>query len=577
MWWKEGIFYEIYVRSFADSNNDGIGDLQGLISKLDYLKSLGIDAIWLTPINPSPDVDCGYDITNYTDIDPQYGTMEDFEELIREAHGRNMKVVMDLVLNHTSDRHPWFIESKSSKKSPKRDWHIWREERNDGPPNNWESIFGGAAWEYDSNTDMYYYHTFFPQQPDLNWRNPEVKRAMFDVARFWLDKGVDGFRLDAITCLLKDEKLTDNEERIFTLERLKKMVNGMSLSLEEGPRLFKNVSNRPEIHDVLKELRRVIDEYPDRMMVGEIYLPPNGAARYYGDGNELHLVFNFSILEMGKLDPRRIRNAIRTSEDQKVWFANALSNHDRSRQFTHFGDGKNDEKIAKITAALNLTLRGSPFLYYGEEIGMEDLLLQDISQFKDNLGIWFYETCLKSLKMPVDKAVKAAANITRDRSRSPMQWNAEVNVGFSGAKPWLPVNPFKNVAAQEVDANSLLSFYKRLINIRKENPALLRGRCILLNEDASDYLSFLRVNEQQACLVVLNMSNDRKVIKLDLIPYGIRSQFAQPIFSTHERSGDIGDVTRLEVGPYEVCIEEIIMNPANVRTLSINLAQRAEK
>jgi alpha-glucosidase len=554
-WWKRSVFYEVYVRSFMDSDGDGIGDLRGLISKLDYLKSLGIDAVWLSPIYPSPLFDCGYDVACYTDIDPSYGTMEDFERLIQEAHKRGIRIIMDLVLNHTSDQHPWFQESKSSRLSAKRNWYIWRDGKDGGPPNNWKSVFGGSAWERDKCTDQYYYHMFLPQQPDLNWRNPEVKVAMFTMVRFWLDKGVDGFRLDAVDALFEDEMLTDDEERSSNLERhddIKDIVDIAKIYM-----LFKHQINSPETHDILKELRKVVDEYPERVLIGEVYLSPAEAVKYYGSGEELHLVFNFNLLEIAKLDASLIRDAIRVWENQAIWPAYALSNHDRSRQFTSFGNDRSEE-IAKVTAALTLTLKGTPFLYYGEEIGMEDLLLDNISQFKDNMAIRFYEACL--FKMSPQEAVRWAAHLTRDRSRSPMQWNAAVNAGFSEAKPWLPVDQncvLKNVSVQEADPKSLLSFYKRLIWTRKNCSALLYGSYISINNDASDYLAFLRKDEERTCLVVLNMSDKEKIVRFDLSAYEISSQSARLLLTSHKQHANRDDLERLLIAPYEVYIAEI--------------------
>lgn len=530
-WWKGAVFYQFCLRSFADSNNDGVGDLQGLISKLGYLndgtsKSLGIDAIWLEPIHPSPLVDGGYDISGYLEIDPVYGTMADFEELIREAHQRGIRIIMDLVFNHTSDQHPWFQESKSLRKSVKRDWYIWRGKRDDGgPPNNWQPCrgFGNSAWEYDSQTGQYYYHFFFPGQPDLNWRNPKVKEAIFNVARFWLEKGIDGFRLDASHCLVESERLTDDL-----------------------------IYPQPETHDILKELRKVINEYPGRMLVGELEVPD---VSFYGSGdNELHLFqWNHNLTELVKLDVKGIRKTIQAWDTQvlgKGWPTYCdCDNYSGVRvdplKFTIFSDGQHKEKIAKVITALMFTLRGTPFLAYGEEIGKESLPWNEVSRFK-----------FKDIFKNYTKWTGGRGGV-----KGPMQWSAKMNAGFSEAQPWAPVHPnykVKNVAAQEVDPGSLLSWHKQLIWARKVSPALLRGSYIAINKDASDYLSFLRKDKKQICLVVLNMSGKKKIIRFNLSPQGIRSKSARLLLSTHERRVAHDDLNKLEIAPYEVYIAVVL-------------------
>ena len=372
MWWKEAVIYQIYPRSFSDSNGDGVGDLQGIIDKLDYLKgspdSLGVDAIWLSPIYPSPMVDFGYDISDYEDIDPVFGDLKTFKKLLKEAHKRDIKIIMDLVINHTSDQHPWFIESRSSKKNPKRDWYIWQDAIDGKPPNNWMAAFGGNAWEWDERTKQYYYHGFTKEQPDLNWRNPEVKKAISKLISYWLDMGVDGFRLDVVNYYFKDKKLRNNPVDFF------KGLRPYDIQIHIYDR------DRPKVHSVLKSFRKLLDSYDgDRMSVGEVYIEPPGnpklATSYYGDkSDELHMAFNFAFLYC-KWDAEKFREAISALEKElkpEDWPNYTLSNHDQIRHIKRYEKGKETIPRMKIAAMLLLTLRGTPFLYYGEEIGMED-------------------------------------------------------------------------------------------------------------------------------------------------------------------------------------------------------------
>ncbi|MEA3341337.1 MAG: alpha-glucosidase, partial [Chloroflexota bacterium] len=454
-WWQKAVFYQIYPRSFADGIGDGIGDFHGMIDRLDYLQDLGIDALWLSPHYPSPFFDCGYDIADYTGVAPEYGSLADFERFLEGAHRRGIRVILDMVLNHSSDQHPWFIESRSSRDNPKRDWYVWRDGKDggpvlsvaEGPPSNWYSGFGGSAWEYDPTTDQYYYHYFFKEQPDLNWLNPEVKQAMWDALRFWLDMGVDGFRLDAIETIFEDSALPDYTSQV-SLPELRLALTAAS-SKEDMARLteqqkvmFQYQIKRPGVHELMQELRSVIDEYPDRVLVGE-----TSEIAYYGDGsNELHLAFNFPLMRTERITPAWVRANQRerlSALPPGSWPCNTLNNHDTSRVYSRYGDGENDDALARIHLALTLTLRGTPFLYNGEEIGMTDLLLEDIDQFRDNLGVWLYHALIDELREPPAKALALAARSSRDRCRTPVQWADAANGGFSpaGAQTWLPVNP----------------------------------------------------------------------------------------------------------------------------------------
>ena len=566
-WWQKAVFYQIYPRSFADSNSDGIGDIQGIIDRLDYVHDLGIDAMWLSPHYPSPLFDCGYDVSDYTGVAPEYGTLDDFKRFLDGAHQRGIRVILDLVLNHTSDQHPWFIESRSSRDNPKRDWYVWRDGKDDGPPNNWFSTFGGPAWEYDPTTDQYYYHFFFKQQPDLNWHNPEVKQAMFDAARFWLDLGVDGFRLDAIGTIFEDPALPDQTAELSPLELYQALQTVRSEEerarlAEQREAMFQYQRDLPLVHDLMRELRAVIDEYPDRVLVGE-----TDSIAYYGDGrNELHLVFNFPLMKTERLTPAWVRANQQerlTALPPGAWPCNTLGNHDQSRVYSRYGDGQNDDALARLSLALMLTLRGTPFLYYGEEIGMTDLPLEDgcrISQFRDNLGVWVYHTAVNELGLSPAAALIHANLLGRDKCRTPMQWTNAPNAGFSpdGVRTWLPVSPSYaqgvNVADQLDDPDSLLTFYRRMLHVRKQSPALVAGDYTPLHEEAKNYLAFLRRSEAdgQTCLVVLNMSNQAHTLSFDLDAHA-----AQLLFSSHARDGDTDDLSQLSIAPFEIYIAEL--------------------
>jgi alpha-glucosidase len=541
-WWQTAVFYQIYPRSFFDSSGDGIGDLAGILSKLDYLEHLGIDAIWLSPHYPSPQHDCGYDISNYTNVAPEYGTLDDFKDLLIGAHRRSIRIVLDLVLNHTSDQHPWFVESRQSKDSPKRDWYIWRDGVNGNPPNNWNSTFGGPAWELDPKTGQYYYHYFFKQQPDLNWRNPSVKNAMYSAIRFWLDMGVDGFRLDAIGTIFENPSLKNHSARISFSQLFKHSEFAKSrvekrLIHQLWRKMFKHQVEQPGVHELMQELRQLVDEYHDRVLVGE-----TDDIAYHGDGkNELHLVYNFPLKNTEKLTPHKIRQNQKTrlrtlmSIEKGGWPCNTLGNHDSPRVYNHFGDGQHDNQLARLSLALMLTLQGTPFLYYGEEIGMTDYALEDISQFRDLLGVWYYEAQILELGLSPESALKGAINTSRDKCRTPMQWSNTMNAGFSssGAKTWLPVNPNYargiNTDEQEKDPDSLLNFYRRLLRIRRQSPALNGGDYTPIMTSSKNLLTFLRSTPQQKVLVCLNYSSKRSFVRYSI------SNSAKILFSSDIR------------------------------------------
>ena len=410
-WWQRGVVYEIYPRSFKDANGDGIGDLQGIIDKLDYLAWLGVDALWLTPVFPSPMVDFGYDVSDYTDIDPAFGDLATMDALVGKAHDLGLRIVLDFVANHTSDRHPWFLGSRSSRCNPKRDWYIWHDAAPDGgPPNNWMSAFGGSAWEWDAATCQYYYHAFAKQQPDLNWRNPDVRTAMHAVLRFWLDRGIDGFRLDAVARLMKDDRFRDNPP-----------APGKHVPRRPDLEWTPHSRNLPEVHEVLAEFRRVVDTYDDRVLIGETYLPIADLMAYYGkDLGGVHLPMNFHLM-LRSWDAETVAALVQEYEDalpRGAWPNWVLGNHDNPRVVTRLGLAQ-----ARVAAMLLFTLRGTPLMYYGDEIGMEDGTIPP-QRVRD----------ICATTTPGDGA-------GRDPARTPMQWDASEHAGFSTGEPWLPVSP----------------------------------------------------------------------------------------------------------------------------------------
>jgi alpha-glucosidase len=503
-WWKHAFIYEIYPRSFQDSNGDGIGDLNGITQRLDYLKSLNVDAIWISPIYPSPQVDFGYDISDYENIDPQYGTLADFDKLVAEAKKRNIRIIMDMVMNHTSDQHKWFLESKSSKTNPKRDWFVWRDGKGTDangkpiPPNNWISDFGGSAWEYDPSTKQFYYHEFYKQQPDLNWRNPAVEKAMFDSCRFWLDRGVAGFRLDAIPTLFEDEKLRDEPTTSGTNAYGDQNVSDVY------------TNNLPEVHDVIRRLRSLIDSYPgDRVLIGETYLPNvQELDKWYGGAkhNELQLPMDMQVGFTNKLDAALFRQRINDAETQisgnHPLFV--FDNHDNARSWNRYGDGVHDQAIARLIATMLLTSRATAMTYYGAEIGMVTATPTRKEDVKDPIGITGW---------PKEKG--------RDGERTPMQWSDSKDAGFStAATTWLPIPPnytTVNVKTEEGEPDSLLNWNKQLIAMRKDDPTLRDGRQVMLDKANPSVLSYIReaVGGHPAIVVALNFTAEDQTVSLD--------------------------------------------------------------
>jgi alpha-glucosidase len=510
LWWQRGIIYQIYPRSFMDSNGDGVGDLPGIVGKLDYLTSLGVDAIWLSPIYPSPMADFGYDVADYIGIHPLFGTLADFEILVAESHARGLKVMLDFVPNHSSDEHPWFIESRSSRDNPKRDWYIWRDPAPDGgPPNNWLSFFGGGAWEWDAATSQYYLHLFHTKQPDLNWRNPAVQSAMLDALRFWLDRGVDGFRVDVIWLMIKDDQFRDNPPN-------PEYLAGQPPRAAQLP-VYN--ADRPEVHDIIAMMRQLLDQYDERMMVGEIYLPIERLMTYYGvAGSGTHLPFNFQLILL-PWNARVIDAAIAAYEaalPADGWPNWVLGNHDQHRIASRVGAAQ-----ARVAAMLLLTLRGTPTIYNGDEIGMHDVdIPPELVQDPQELGV-------------------PGIGLGRDPERTPMQWDASPNAGFTSGTPWLPLaDDYQrfNVAAERDDTRSMLALYQRLIALRRNTPALEIGSYAPLPADG-DLLAYIRAAGRKRLLIALNLGPQEQTLDLSAL-------HGRVVLSTHlDREGEPADGT----------------------------------
>jgi alpha-glucosidase len=531
-WWKHAVFYEIYPRSFADSNNDGVGDLNGIAAKLDYLKSLGVNAIWITPCFPSPQVDFGYDVSDYENIDPMYGTLADFDRLASEAKKRGIRIILDFVMNHTSDQHKWFLDSKSSRTSAHRDWYIWRDGKGPGqPPNNWTSTFGGSAWKFDPSTGQWYYHFFYPEQPDLNWRNHAVKQAMFDVTRFWYKRGVAGFRLDAVSTLFEDPDLKDNPT-----------LPGTNAFGDPNTEELYN-DKLPEVHDVLRQLRTVADEH-DAVLIGETWTKHmDELALYYGQhGDELQMPMDLMFTTVNKLSAPEFRAQIAAVNSAGGWPVFVISNHDIVRSYVRYGDGVHNDQIAKLMAGLYLTLRGTPIMYYGEEIGMTNTDPVRKEDVKDPIG---------KLGWPVQKG--------RDGERTPMQWSGGANAGFSAATPWLPVPASAgkyNVATESKDPDSILNFYRRLLALRHSEDALIAGEYVALNEGDPNVLAYLRRSPSETILVALNMSAAAQDVTFDLGSVESAEARVTTLVSTMKKPAD-GTLRTVSLEPFAVYIARI--------------------
>ncbi|MGL4740281.1 MAG: glycoside hydrolase family 13 protein [Sarcina sp.] len=505
IWWKEAVGYQIYPRSFYDSNGDGIGDLKGITEKLDYIKSIGIDVIWICPMYKSPNDDNGYDISDYKDIMSDFGNMEDFDELMNEVHKRKMKLIIDLVINHTSDEHPWFIESRSSKDSPKRDWYIWRDGKNGVEPNNWESIFKGSAWEYDEKTKEYFLHLFTKRQPDLNWENEEVRRELYDTVNWWLDKGVDGFRVDAISHIKKEEGLKD-------------MPNPLN---ERYVSSFDKHMNIDGIHKFLDELNKETFSKYDIMTVGEANgVNAKEADLWVGkDKGKFNMLFQFEHLKLWDYE-NDLKFSVKAYKDVLTKWQNALSddgwnalfieNHDIPRAISTWGnDNEYREECAKAFAMCYMMQKGTAFIYQGQEIGMTNVKFSNIEDYDDVKGINIYKEKIDE-GASHDNAIAYVHAISRDNARTPMQWNSSTNAGFTQGKPWMKINPnYKeiNVDIEEEREDSVLNFYKRLISIKKNSKTLLYGKYELILEEDESIYAYTREFKGEKYFIICNLSD----------------------------------------------------------------------
>ena len=546
-WWKEAVAYQVYPRSFNDSNNDGIGDLPGVIEKLDYLKDLGIDVIWLSPMYQSPNDDNGYDISDYRAIMDEFGTMEDFDRLLKEVHHKGMKLILDLVVNHTSDEHPWFIESKSSKDNPKREWYIWKDPKEDGSePNNWESIFNGSAWEYDELTNQYYFHLFSKKQPDLNWDNSEVRNAVFEMMNWWFDKGIDGFRVDAIT-------------------HIKKTFEAGDLPLPEGKSYapaFDVDMNQPGIQPWLQEMKdKSLSQY-DIMTVGEANgVNPDNAKEWVGEEEgKFNMIFQFEHLGLwstgdSKFDVKSyktILNRWQKSLEDVGWNALFIENHDQPRRVSTWGDDKQYWYESATSHAVTYFLQqGTPFIYQGQEIGMTNYPFDSIETFND-VAVKNEYNIVKAQGGDVNALLNKYKMENRDNSRTPMQWDQSTNGGFTNGTPWFPVNPnYKtiNVEQQIHDPQSILQFYKDLIQLKKSDEVYTYGQFNLVDEDNPNLFAYTRKLNNKKVLVVGNLTD--QVSKLN-VPYLIENE--QQVM-LHNYSRHVIDFDKIQ--PYEAFVIKV--------------------
>jgi len=525
-WWQSGTIYQIYPRSFKDSNGDGIGDLQGIITQLDYLTWLGVDAIWISPFYPSPMADFGYDVADYCNVDPIFGDLETFERLLEQAHRRDLKVIIDFVPNHSSDSHPWFVEARSSQTSSKRQWYIWHDPAPDGgPPNNWESYFGGSSWTFEQQTGQYYLRQFGARQPELNWRNPELRAVMYDVMRFWLDRGVDGLRVDVLWMLIKDDQFRDNPINPDWKEG--------DLPWAHQIRLFSE--DRPEMHEVIREMRAIVDSYGERVLIGEIYLPLPQLMRYYGDTiNGAQLPFNFQLILLSAWNAEMIRQLVDTYEailPAGAWPNWVLGNHDKPRIASRIG-----RLAARVAAMLLLTLRGTPTWYYGDEISMQDVTIPP--------------------HLAHDPQGKRQPGYGRDPVRTPMHWDSGPNAGFCPANvdPWLPIAADyqqNNVAVEREDARSMLTLTRALLTFRRIKPALNRGSYHAVESRSENCFVYLREHGKQRLLITLNFSVEAQVVRLPEFGQG------RILISTCLDREEQMNLASLSLRSHEGCIIEI--------------------
>ncbi|MCM0647684.1 alpha-glucosidase [Clostridium swellfunianum] len=549
-WWKESVVYQIYPRSFKDSNGDGIGDLNGIIEKLDYLKELGIDVIWLSPVYKSPNDDNGYDISDYKDIMTEFGTMKDFNTLLQEAHKRGLKILMDLVVNHTSDEHQWFVESRKSADNKYRDYYIWKKGHRNQQPNNWGSAFSGSAWQYDENTDMYYLHLFSPKQPDLNWENETVRYEVYDMMKWWIDKGVDGFRMDVINFISKDQAFPDGAKGEGSL------YGDFSAHSVNGPR----------VHEILKEMNREVLSKYDIMTVGETPgVSPKQAMEYVGeDRNELQMLFQFEHVSIGDgpegkwsnlpvniVELKRILSKWQKGLEDGGWNSLYWNNHDQPRVVSRFGDDKEYWKeSAKMLATCLHMLQGTPYIYQGEEIGMTNVAFEALEDYRDIETINAYEELVKIKGKNHDEIMKAIYARGRDNARTPIQWDDSENAGFTVGTPWIKVNPnYKNinVKSQVDDEDSIFNYYKKLIRLRKENEIIVYGTYDLIFEESCEIFAYTRTLGDKKLLVICSFSKALIEFKL---PENIKFSSKKFIIGNY-KDVEVDNIKAFTLKPYE--------------------------
>ena len=544
-WWKEAVVYQIYPRSFCDSNGDGIGDLNGITSKLDYLKELGIDVIWLSPVYKSPNDDNGYDISDYEDIMTEFGTMDDFDKMLAAAHERGIKIVMDLVVNHTSDEHPWFVESRSSKDNEKRDYYIWKEGKDGKEPTNWGSAFSGPAWKYDEKTDMYYLHLFSVKQPDLNWENPKVRKEVFDMMTRWCEKGIDGFRMDVISLISKPEGYPD--------AKVVGLYGDMNIC-----------ANGPKVHDYLKEMNEKVLSKFDIMTVGETAGVTLEEAKKYAntDGSELNMVFQFEHMDldggekfkwstkpMPLVPLKENLSKWQKGLDSVAWNSLYFCNHDQPRIVSRLGDESDAyrELSAKCIATCLHMMQGTPYIYQGEELGMTNTVFNSVDDFRDLESINAYRELVESGLYTDEDMFPKIAHKSRDNARTPMQWDASENSGFTTGTPWIAVNPnYKkiNVADQLKREDSVFHYYQKLIRLRKENEIIVYGNYELLLPDDENIFAYIRTLDNQKLLVVCNFSKSEQ--KFDFSGY----ENAKVLISNYNRDAREDGILK----PYEAIV-----------------------
>ncbi|MGE7615274.1 glycoside hydrolase family 13 protein [Paenibacillus sp. NPDC101420] len=557
-WWKESVVYQIYPRSFKDSNGDGIGDLQGIISKLDYLNHLGVDVVWLCPVYQSPNDDNGYDISNYQSIMDDFGTLSDWEELLAGLHSRGMKLIMDLVVNHSSDEHAWFVESRKSQDNPYRDYYIWRPGKDGQPPNDWGSFFSGSAWEYDEKSEEYYLHLFSRKQPDLNWDNPKLRKEIYDMMTWWLDKGIDGFRMDVINLISK----------VPELPSVSGESNGEQPTYHFGGDYF---VNGPRVHEYMQEMNREVLSKYDIMTVGEaVNVTPEEASLYVSeDRNELNMVFHFELMDVdsgpgGKwnvqpwklADIKSIISKWQVALDGKGWNSLYMNNHDQPRMLSRFGDDKLFPKESgKMLATLLHTLQGTPYIYQGEEIGMTNVQFASIDDYKDIEIVNMYKEYLAAGHSE-EKIMNSIYIKGRDNGRTPMQWNSEPQAGFTTGNPWLAVNPnYKDINVEKAlaDPDSIFHYYKKLIELRKQHEIIVYGNYSILAEENEQVYAYLRTLGEEQLLVVLNFFGEPTTFEL---PSTVKFQAKELLIANYEVNPE-EELNTIQLRPYEARVYKL--------------------